>query len=216
MRGQVSSEAECSAAGPWGLVATIEGIMAREAQASMTQFLDYCAAECTALRFSLPQVLPWDHFGACWGRHHVCSGLSLRSDVGQCSGMPAVVSADAMGKQAGWLSIAHAVAMHSGWPVTMCHALWRAAVLLAHWEKLNTKAMKGRVAAVTMCTMLRSRSDTVHNSVHTDSGLCAARGDTKQVICMTQGGVRTGSSLSCWALCRRPMSVRGMLRTCET
>ena len=58
VRGQVSSEAECSAAGPWGLTAMIEGIMAREAQASMTQFLDYCAAECNALRFSLPQV-PW-------------------------------------------------------------------------------------------------------------------------------------------------------------
>ena len=89
LRGQVSSEAECSAAGPWGLTAMIEGIMAREAQASMTQFLDYCAAECNALRFSLPQV-PGHAAGRVWqpwaGLASACMPRPLMPQPGEGEG----------------------------------------------------------------------------------------------------------------------------------
>ena len=75
---QVRSEAECSAAGPWGLVSMIEGIMAQEASKSMTRFLEYCAHECTALRFSLPQV------PAGFGQLLCRSAWSARSTGDQC------------------------------------------------------------------------------------------------------------------------------------
>ena len=51
VHGKVAAEAECSAAGPWGMIGMIEGIMASEATQSISRFLNYCAAECSSIRF---------------------------------------------------------------------------------------------------------------------------------------------------------------------
>jgi hypothetical protein len=45
---QVTATVTCEAAGPWGLVSTIEGIMAQQAEASVKSFLNFCAARCAA------------------------------------------------------------------------------------------------------------------------------------------------------------------------
>lgn len=52
---QVTAKVLCSAAGPWGLVSTIEGIMAQQAYASVQSFLDFCAQKCTAGAQPLPE-----------------------------------------------------------------------------------------------------------------------------------------------------------------
>ena len=36
----------CEAAGPWGMVGTIEGIMADQATAAIKKFMDFCAIQC--------------------------------------------------------------------------------------------------------------------------------------------------------------------------
>ncbi len=43
---QVSAVVTCEAAGPWGLVSTIESIMATQAEKSVSGFLDFCRARC--------------------------------------------------------------------------------------------------------------------------------------------------------------------------
>jgi hypothetical protein len=40
---QVTAVVTCEAAGPWGLITTIEGIMATQAEKSVSGFLDFCA-----------------------------------------------------------------------------------------------------------------------------------------------------------------------------
>lgn len=43
---QVTAVVTCEAAGPWGLISTIEGIMAQQAEKSVTGFLAFCTARC--------------------------------------------------------------------------------------------------------------------------------------------------------------------------
>lgn len=43
---QVTAVVICEAAGPWGLVSTIEGIMATQAEKSLSGFLAFCTARC--------------------------------------------------------------------------------------------------------------------------------------------------------------------------
>lgn len=43
---QVSAVVTCEAAGPWGLISTIESIMATQAEKSVAGFLDFCIARC--------------------------------------------------------------------------------------------------------------------------------------------------------------------------
>lgn len=43
---QVSAVVTCEAAGPWGLISTIESIMATQAEKSVAGFLDFCTARC--------------------------------------------------------------------------------------------------------------------------------------------------------------------------
>ena len=43
---QVTAVVTCEAAGPWGLISTIEGIMATQAEKSVAGFLDFCVARC--------------------------------------------------------------------------------------------------------------------------------------------------------------------------
>ena len=46
MTAQVSAVVTCEAAGPWGLISTIESIMATQAEKSVAGFLDFCIARC--------------------------------------------------------------------------------------------------------------------------------------------------------------------------
>lgn len=43
---QVTAVVFCEAAGPWGLISTIEGIMATQAEKSVAGFLAFCTARC--------------------------------------------------------------------------------------------------------------------------------------------------------------------------
>jgi hypothetical protein len=43
----VTAKVLCAAGGPWGLVSTIEGIMAQQALASVQSFLNFCTEKCT-------------------------------------------------------------------------------------------------------------------------------------------------------------------------
>jgi len=43
---QVTAVVTCEAAGPWGLITTIEGIMATQAEKSVSGFLAFCTARC--------------------------------------------------------------------------------------------------------------------------------------------------------------------------
>ncbi|EIE24777.1 hypothetical protein COCSUDRAFT_62188 [Coccomyxa subellipsoidea C-169] len=51
---EVTAKVLCAAAGPWGLVSTIEGIMAQQAQASVQSFLEFCAQKCKQETQQLP------------------------------------------------------------------------------------------------------------------------------------------------------------------
>ncbi len=51
---QVTAKVLCAAAGPWGLVSTIEGIMAQQAQASVQSFLEFCSQKCKQDTQQLP------------------------------------------------------------------------------------------------------------------------------------------------------------------
>ena len=42
----------CEAAGPWGLISTIEGLMASQAEKSVASFLAFCAARCKGEPFA--------------------------------------------------------------------------------------------------------------------------------------------------------------------
>ena len=45
---RVTVQATCEAAGPWGMVGTIEGIMGEQASMAVTKFLNYCSEKCAA------------------------------------------------------------------------------------------------------------------------------------------------------------------------
>ena len=42
----------CEAAGPWGLISTIEGLMAGQAEKSVSSFLAFCTARCKGEPFA--------------------------------------------------------------------------------------------------------------------------------------------------------------------
>ena len=49
---QVTALVMCEAAGPWGLISTIEGLMAGQAEKSVSSFLSFCAARCKGEPFA--------------------------------------------------------------------------------------------------------------------------------------------------------------------
>lgn len=55
---QVTAVVTCEAAGPWGLITTIEGIMATQAEKSVSGFLAFCTARCKGE--PLPEYAPSD------------------------------------------------------------------------------------------------------------------------------------------------------------
>ncbi|BDA49197.1 hypothetical protein COCOBI_13-3070 [Coccomyxa sp. Obi] len=54
---EVTAKVVCAAAGPWGLVSTIEGIMAQQAEKSVQSFLEFCAERCREGAQALPDYL---------------------------------------------------------------------------------------------------------------------------------------------------------------
>lgn len=54
----------CEAAGPWGLITTIEGLMAGQAEKSVSSFLVFCTARCKGEPFAEDKGEPFAEYAS--------------------------------------------------------------------------------------------------------------------------------------------------------